>query len=87
MTKLREMKTSVSGSLKRFKKEHKIVFWIILAIAILASVFSGLLGGALIILIFIVSPYIYYRLIKWGIPPIFKKIDNGLQRLFKVNKQ
>lgn len=86
MPKLREMKSSVSGAFKRFKKEHKIVFWVLLGITILVGVFSGLFGAILVILIFIVSPYIYYKLLKWGVPPIFKTIDNGLQKFFRVKK-
>jgi len=86
MTKLREMKGNISGSLKRFRKEHKIVFWLLLGITILVGVFSGLFGAILVILVFIVSPYIYYKLLKWGVPPIFKKIDNGLQKFFRVKQ-
>jgi len=86
MVKLREMKGDVKKSIKRFKQEHKIVFWVLFGLSLLIGAFSGLFGFILMLCVFVLTPYVYYKLLKWGVPPIFKGIEKFLENLFKVNK-
>ena len=86
MVKLREQAGKIKSSFFKFKKEHKIVFWILLVLFILTAIGTGALGFALLIILFIITPWIYYKILKCGVPPVFKGIENWLQKLFKVNK-